>query len=162
MEIFNDDILGINARFNRYITETQKCASANVADVSDADMGRMRSYLSNLSGHIDWIVSVPALDLPETHPQSRSVPAGPDILVLENEHLNDVVRLLVRGRDELLNSQSARNATNLIAFDEARLRAVIEKTTNLLDHIDAVTPIDLPESSPKATDSGSGRGGINP
>ena len=162
MQIFNDDILGINARFNRFITEAQKSASSNVADVSEADMTRLRSYLSNLSGHIDWIVSVPALDLPETHPLARDVPPGPDILMLENEHLNDVVRLLVRGRDELLNSQSARNATNLISFDESRLRSVLLKTSNLLDHIDVVSPIDLPESSPKAMDSGQGRGGINP
>lgn len=162
MQIFNDDILGVTARFNRFVTEVQKSASANVADVSEADMGRIRSYLANLGGHIDWIVSVPALDLPETHPQARDVPEGPDILALENEHLNDVVRLLVRGRDELLNSQSARNATNLISFDEGRLRAVLLKTGNLLDHIAAVSPIDLPESSPKAMDTGSGRTGINP
>jgi hypothetical protein len=161
-EIFNDDVLGINSRFNRYITEAQKCASANVADVSGADMARLQSYMSNLSSHIDWVVSIPALDLPETHPLSRPVPAGPDILALENEHLNDVVRLLVRGRDELLHSQSSRNATNLIAFDESRLRAVIDKTNQLLAHIAAVSPIDLPESSPKQMDSGSGRRGINP
>ena len=160
MDILNDDILGINARLNRYTEEALKSSSSNVSNVSAADMARFSAYLVNITAHVDWIVSEPILDLPETHPLPRPVDAGPEISQVENEHINDLVRLLIRGRDELLNSQSARNATSLIAFDEARFRAVILKCQNLLDHVVDVSPIDLPESTPQVPVSGSGRGGI--
>lgn len=160
---FNDDIVGIYRRINRFIEELQKSASANVADVNIYDKLRLKSYLSALTTYIDWVVGQPSLDLPETHPKALELEPVPAIQEVENLMVRDFVRLLERGRDEVINSQSARNATGLISFDENRLRAVIEKAEKYLDsYVDKVTPIDLPESSPVSPDSGSGRTGINP
>lgn len=162
MEIYNDDIVGIYSRCNRYLTEIVKASSANVSDVSPADMTRVESYLSNIAEHVGWVVATPHLDLPETHPLPRTLDSAPEIPPLENLHLEDLARLLVRGRDELINSQSARNATGLIPFDEGRFIAVITKANSLVAHIKDVVPVDYPESSPKTPDTGTGRTGIHP
>lgn len=148
-EVFNDDIAGIYHRINKYIVECQKSASANVAAVNEFDKARMSSYLTTISSYIDWVVAEPALDLPETHPQLVELKPKPEILDIENLMIQDCVRLWERGRDEVTASQSARNPTGLIKFDEARLRAVILKTEKYMsDYIEKVSPIDLPESSP--------------
>ena len=103
----------------------------------------MRSYT-------DWVVSQPALDLPETAPQTMALsPASPAIPFIENESLFDLATLLSLARDELIGSQSARMPANLISFDENRLRAVLLKADSLIDtYITKVDPLDLPESSP--------------
>ena len=48
----------------------------------------------------------------------------PVLPLAENLMINDLKRPFERMRDEVINSQSARNATGLISFDEARIRAV--------------------------------------
>jgi hypothetical protein len=162
-EIFNDDIVGIYRRINKFIEELQKSASANVADVNVYDKIRFTSYFNALTQYVNWVKAQPSLDLPETHPKHIELEAPPEIQDVENLMIRDLVRLLERGRDELINSASARNATNLIVFDESRFRAVIEKAENFIDgFISTVSPIDLPESSPLNSDSGPGRTGINP
>jgi len=161
--IFNDDIVGIYRRINRFIEELQKSASSNVADINIYDKIRLQSYLDALSIYLDWIVAQPSLDLPETHPKAIELENVPLVQDVENLMIRDFVRLLERGRDEIINSQSARNATGLISFDQGRLRAVVEKAQKYLEtYVDKVTPIDFPESSPASPDSGSGRTGINP
>ncbi len=148
-EVFNDDIAGIYHRINKYIVECQLSASANVAAVNEFDMVRMDAYLKVITSYIDWVVAQPALDLPETHPQLVTLKPKPEILDIENLMIQDCIRLWERARDECTASQSARNPTGMISFDEKRLRAVIEKTEKYMtDHIAKVSPIDLPESSP--------------
>lgn len=162
-KVFNDDIVGIYRRFNKFIVELDKSASANVADVNDHDIKRFLSYIDNMTAYIDWVVGQPQLDLPETNPKLINLEAPPSIQGVENLMIRDLARLFERARDEVTNSQSARNATGLIKFDEGRIRAVLEKADNYIDsYIANVTPIDLPESSPNSPSSGPGRTGINP
>ncbi len=150
-EVFNDDIAGIYARINKYIVECQLSASANVAAVNEFDFTRMDDYLKAMTSYINWIVDEPALDLPETHPQLVVLKPKPEILDIENLFVQDCVRMWERARDEVTASQSARNATGLIKFDAARLRAVILKQEKYMtEHIAKVSPLDLPESSPSS------------
>jgi hypothetical protein len=80
---------------------------------------------------------------------------------MENASVADCVRLLGIARDELLNSQSARRSTGLLAFDEQRTRAIVDKLESLLEnYISAVQPLDLPESTPGTPMTGLGKVGI--
>lgn len=162
-KVFNDDVAGIYRRFNRFIVEVQKSASANVADINAFDLERINAYIQSMTFYLDWVDAQPMLDLPETHPKLISLEAVPVVIEVENLMIRDLVRLFERARDEIVNAQSARNASGLIKFDSARVRAVLQKATNYLEeYVVKVSPLDMPESSPTSTDSGSGAGGINP
>jgi hypothetical protein len=161
LKVFNDDVAGIWSRLIRYMEELIKSQSANLTEFISFDLERLKSYLDDVTKYLDWIVAQPQLDLPETSPREIELETPPEVPKLENPMIVDCVRLIVRARDEIANSQSARRSSGLVTFDEKRLRAVIEKCAQYLDnYVATVSPIDLPESSPRALSSGSGRTGI--
>ena len=121
----------------------------------------MVSYLNAIDTYQDWVINQPALDLPETAPRTYELESPPEIVETENENVNDLVRIMLLARDELTNSQSARDPANLNKFDSSRLRAITEKCRQfVLTYIDVATPLDFPESSPQEATSGHGLTGI--
>lgn len=149
--IYNDDVLGFVSRVNRIIVETVKSLSANVTSYSAADLGRLRTYIADLGLYLDWVVSQPQMDFPETHPRAVPMPTPPELPDVENPMAEDVMRLLVRLRDEMAAAQSARLPSGLIEFDDVRARAALTRLLAFVDDFIAqVSPVDLPESSPEA------------
>jgi hypothetical protein len=161
-EVLNDDVVGLYKRLNRFIEELFKSQSANVTDMNVHDQNRLQSYLNSVTAYLDWIVSSDQpMDYPETHPKVTVLEEPPVVPDIENPIVVDLVKLFIRARDEMTNSQSARYSTGLIVHDEQRVRAVVQRAQDYLDnYIKAVVPIDQPESTPKQTDTGSGRTGI--
>lgn len=163
VQVHNQDVVGLYNRVNRFITELQKSASGDVSSFNDFDQTRLSSYLDAIVRYHDWVVSQPHLDLPETAPRLYDLEPKPEIVDVENEDINDAVRLLIVARDELTNSQSARMAAQLTEHDSGRFTAVIQKARNFLtDYIAPTEPLDLPESSPMEPSTGPGRTGVNP
>jgi len=157
----NQDIAGFHSRINRAIEEVYKSVSSGVVDYREADKTRVLSYLRAIDEYHNWVIDQPQLDLPESHPKEYVLDNNPVLTVVENDAANDIIRILEAGREELVNSQSARLPAGLISFDSDRNFAIIEKTRKLVvDYIDKVQPIDLPESSPQRGKSGVGRKGI--
>ena len=125
------------------------------------DQVRLASYIGAIKAYVAWIVSQPQLDLPETSPRVYALDENPSYELVENEAVVDVVRMLELVRDEVVNSQSARQSSGLIGFDEKRLLAVINKVEAFLNtYIKEVTPLDLPESSPMRSAATGGKTGI--
>lgn len=159
--VYNHDVVGAYNRINRFIEEMVKSVSGGVSQMNSFDVVRLKSYLDAVDRHHDWVVAQPQLDLPETAPRAYALevpPATPDV---ENEDVNDLVRLFVLTRDELTNSQSSRQGSGFIGFDSVRLRAIITKARAFLtSYVEVVQPLDLPESSPKELVSGPGHGGV--
>ena len=146
---------------NRFLVEFIKAVSSETSEMNEFDQGRCASYLNAIDSYHAWVIAQPQLDLPETAPREYELETPPATPAVENESINDIVRMLVVARDELVNSQSARNAAGLNPFDSGRLTAIITKVRAFLtDYIQTVTPLDLPESSPKAASSGPGRLGV--
>ena len=159
--VYNHDVAGLHRRINRFIFELMNAQSSNVSLTKEADQARLKSYLAAIRKYRDWVVDQPELDLPETNERPIILDEEPEIKTVENESVVDVVRMLELTRDELINSQSARNSAGLISFDVSRLTAMVEKVQNFLDnYIALATPLDLPESSPKRPISGTGRPGV--
>jgi len=159
--VLNQDIAGFHSRINRAIEEVYKSVSSGVVDYREADKTRVLSYLRAIDEYHNWVIDQPQLDLPESHPKEYVLDNNPVLTVVENDAANDIIRILEAGREELVNSQSARLPAGLISFDSDRNFAIIEKTRKLVvDYIDKVQPIDLPESSPQRGKSGVGRKGI--
>ena len=158
--VYNSDVAGLHRRINRFVFEMMKSASSNVSQTSEADQVRLTSYLGALRKYRDWVIGQPILDLPETNQTPLTLDQNPETPTIENESLEDVIRMFETMRDEMDNSQSARVSSNFIEFDTNRLTASIEKIQAFLEnYIGEATPLDLPESSPMRDISGLGRTG---
>lgn len=161
MEVFNHDIVGIYNRINRFIKEAIHQTSSNVSEMNQFDIKRMKSYLSAVRTYAAHVQADPELDLPETSPRTYTLREAPVVPDMENESLSDICRLLQLMRDELINSQSARRPAKLIIFDYERLQQVLDKCDRfMVDYVEQVTPLDLPESSPRAAMTPPGRMGV--
>jgi hypothetical protein len=159
--VYNHDIVGLYNRLNRFVTELGKSVSANVSQMNEFDQARLQSYIDNVRKYMTWITSQPQLDLPETTPRPYVLEAPISIADVESEEVDDLIRMLSLARDELIGSQSARMGSNMIPFDVNRFMAAIEKTEAFLkNYVQAVTPIDLPESSPQDPMTAPGHGGV--
>lgn len=159
--VYNHDVRGLHTRINRFIVELLKSGSSSVSQVSSFDQARLQSYLTAVKTYHAWVVGQPQLDLPETNPREYELDENPNIEVVENESVRDVIVLLELARDELVNSQSARNASGVIGFDSTRFLSVVDKAQAFLDtYIADVTPLDLPESSPMREVTGPGDTGV--
>ena len=158
--VYNHDIVGQYDRINRAIFETLHSASAGTVAYSDADITRQKQYTSDLLSKHEHIIGEPELDLPETHPRAYELRAPPTVVHVENDGSNDLVRLYELTRDELINSQSARKASNLTSFDANRFEDSVHKIQHEIAYIEEVQPIDLPESIPKEPLKGPGRKGV--
>jgi len=159
--VYNHDVQGLHRRINRFIVETVNAGSNGVSEVSAADQTRLGTYLAAIKSYVAWVMSQPELDLPETHPRQYPLEANPDVPVIENESMLDIIHHFELARDEMVNGQSGRLASGLIKFDEARILAIIAKATSFLkDYVGVVTPLDLPESSPMHLLQGAGKSGV--
>ena len=158
---YNHDIVGIYSRINRFLKELHHSASAGVSQMIDPDYARLETYMANLKGYVAWVIAQPELDCPDTHPRKHMLQTPPELGDVENEEVNDIIRLLLIARDELTNSQSARLASRLIKYDHKRLSHIIEKVEQFMTtYVSTLTPLDLPESSPDEELSGPGETGI--
>lgn len=159
--VYNHDVAGLQRRINRFIVEMLKSVSNSGSLVNEFDQTRLSSYIGAIKAYTAWIVSQPHLDLPETSPRQYVLDENPTYDLVENESVVDVVRMLELVRDEVVNSQSARQSSGLIKFDEVRLLAVVNKVEAFLNtYIAQITPLDLPESSPMRAAATPGKSGV--
>lgn len=162
LKIFNDDIESIYNRINRVIYELQKSASANVTDVNTHDRSRITAYVNYVSTFVEYVEKKKSLDWTETHPLTIILKAPPTIMDVENLIIKDLVKMFKRCRDELINSQSARNSNGIIEHDLTRAKAGLQAIRAfLIEYVDKTVPVDMPESTPSVPDSGAGNTGIN-
>ncbi len=161
VSVYNSDVVGLYDRINRFIEEAQKSVSADVSLTNAFDIVRLNTYLDSIDRYHAWVIAQPLLDLPETSPRLYALATPMAAQQVENDDLDDILRILRLSRDEMTNSQSARLPSGLIAPDSIRLTAIIQKARNFIkDYIVPTQPLDLPESSPRNLETGPGKGGI--
>jgi hypothetical protein len=159
--VYNHDVAGIQRRINRFIVEMVKSVSNAGSLMNEFDQTRLASYLQSIHSFVDYVISQPQLDLPETSPRVIVLDTNPTWDLVENESIIDVARMLEIARDEVINSQSARNSSGLTKFDHVRLIAITQKIENMLSsYISKIEPLDLPESSPMRPASTAGKTGV--
>lgn len=159
--VYNHDVVGIYERMNRFIEEISKAVSSNVSLTNEFDVARLRTYLDAIDRYHAWVTAQPQLDLPETSPRVYTLKDAPAEFEIENEDMDDMLRMLRVARDEITNSQSSRLGSGILSPDSRRLTASVAKARAFLDdYIVPTQPLDLPESSPAQILSGSGRTGV--
>lgn len=159
--VYNHDVAGLHRRMNRFIGEMAASASTNLSQMSEYDQNRLRTYLGAVRTYVNWVISQPQLDLPETSPRKYELEANPVVPLVENEAIIDIIRMMELARDEVTDGQSARMSSGLISFDVQRVGSVINKIEAFLDsYVAIITPLDLPESSPTRPVTAAGKTGV--
>ena len=161
MIVYNYQVAGLIRRLRRFRYETVKASSSALAHVTEHDLNRAKTYLSAVTSYLDWVVSQPQLDLPESTP--RAIDMGdPETLTLpENESLVDVMVMYDLLETEIGSSQSSRLGDSVISHDEKRIRAIVTKMEAFLEsYVEVNLPMDLPESAPLRDLTGPGRTGV--
>lgn len=157
---YNIDCHSIVRRWHRFYVEAQKSQSSGLAQTLPFDVTRFKSYINEMRAYLSHVVSDPLLDCPETGPSEIPLPASPVMVYVENESISDLMQLILIARDEMANSTSSRQPTNLVKFDYARQIDFISKMESLLNFVSVAEPVDLPESSPMDPVSGKGQLGV--
>lgn len=161
MIVYNYQVAGIIRRLRRFRYETVKAASSALAHVNEHDLQRARTYLSAVTSYVDWVVSQPQLDLPESTPREIDLGAPESLDMPENESLVDMMVMYDLLELEIGNSQSARLGDSLVTHDEQRIRSLIAKMEAFLtSYVEVNLPMDLPESAPLRGQTGAGRTGV--
>jgi len=159
--VYNLDVTYLADKLARYAYEVMKSVSANLAFTNEFDMARMLKYLDDVDAAVKYVLAQPQLDMPESHPMLHPIEPFPTVPNMESDELDHAARLLRAGYVELANSQSARMPAGLLAFDAARISALVQKNRNwLTDYVQKRQPMDLPESSPQQPMTGDGRPGV--
>ena len=160
-QVLNHDVKGLYDRLTRFYTEVGKSVSSGVSQYTAADQKRTMEYIAAAETYHKWVIDQPQLDLPESHPTPSELEELPDIPNVENESVNDIIRLFKGSIEEIINSQSARFASGFLPQDSVRFVAIMAKMRAFMtDYVAKVTPLDLPESSPEEPNSGHGKKGI--
>ena len=150
-------------KVHRFGVELIKSQSANDSQMKPADRTRLSSYLDSVDFAVNWIGSLPELDLPETSPREYVCEDFPAEVDAENEAINVACDILRACYLETVNGQSARRAAGMSPHDIKRVRDVVSHCRNFLtEYVTNALPLDLPESSPMEENTGPGRTGINP
>lgn len=161
MKVYNHDIVSMVTRLQRFMKEMNLSVSSNLSELSEADKGRLVSYIENLKKFKDWVVDQPELDLPESSPREFTVEETTEVIDIENLDITQIGRLLHVLIIEIGNSQSARKPAGLTVHDSKRFDTIVAKLESFLeDFIGQEQGLDLPESSPKSPMSGAGQSGV--
>ena len=160
---YNRNILVLYSKANRYIEELHKSNSANASAMDEHDVNRIKVYINTLKGYMAYVKAQPHPDLVEVHPRVRNLVAPYELAPIENEACMEACWIMEEFRDELANSQSAREHSGLLFFDLDRAVALLEKLETFIDNYAAdLLPVDRPRSSPKYAMAPAGKKGINP
>lgn len=148
-ETHNQDIVGLYNRINRFIKELNQSQSNGVPIFTEFDQVRLRTYLDNIDSYVNWFMAQPNLDLPETHPIPWPLTPPQEVQYTENDALNDLLRMLVITREELIRCTSNRLPCRFLPPDVQRFSSYIAKCRIFLNtYISVVPPLDLPETVP--------------
>ena len=146
---YNQDIVTLSDKINRFIIEVGLSETANVHIPSPFDLIRFEAYLEGIRVLQSWINATPQLDLPNTYPRKYCLKTVQDVPTMESDGARTLIRLLEVMRDELVRGQSTRTASGLNTYDDGRLTAIIAKVQALLDSIgEPAVGTDYPNSSP--------------
>ena len=161
MQVYNSDIVHLWQSMNRVKEEVIKSQSASYGDVLPADITRWHKYLDSFDTYRSWVLSQPLLDNPESHPKTYELPDEYVPPQVDNESCNTFATMLTTAMEELSNSQSARIGTGLNAHDAFRQETYVKKMRSfLIEYVQVVEPLDLPESTPRLPQVPTGKKGV--
>ena len=143
--IQNIDIVDLVNRLDVYMLEISAASSATRHETTVHDVNRVEAMVTRFETRFNLLAGQPELDFPKTHPKAWTVPAAPDLPILENQDSQTIINLLATMRQEIAGSDSAERTTGLKPADRGRIEAAIVKLKILVDAIAQDPSLDLPD-----------------
>jgi len=157
----NVDVAMIVRLLDRSIVEVVRSQSSGISGVREADAARVGTYLDELDSFTDWSSRQPESDTPKSHPIVINLAVPLAVPPIENDSMWRLAQLLDTARYEVANSASARLPNGASKPDLVRWKSYYSDARRfMLEHVAKVTPVDLPESSPRNAMQGQGATGI--
>lgn len=159
----NLDIVSIVGQVIKIAIDLHGSQTANVIGLHPADAVRIKSYSVALKDFLKTVQGNPLMDRPETTPNFEvPLQAFPALPQIENQPLMDCIHIMHVTYLETVASQSSRWGNKLLTYDYARTLSYIERLDKLVEHMERVYPLDMPESSPMHPVSQTGYTGLEP
>lgn len=144
----NQDLYGLNGRFNRLIIELATSVSSEVQTILPPDRIRIDAYVAALESYRVWIVGQLYMDYPGTYKLYYCLPKAQDPVYIPNEQVRDLMNQTLVMQGEMYISQSSRLTTGILPADDTRLVSYLERMkAYLTTYADAAVPPDYPRST---------------
>ncbi len=149
----NFNIKAVYSQINIFCVEMQASASAATQTLLTDDKTRINSWITSLKEYSDKVLKgTKMLDLPNVHPNGKTLPAPPAKVEVVNKFITELIDMLSEIRDQLVESSSSNIANGLIVFDQIRYDNGLGKLADYMQgYVDTVEPIDEPETTRRAT-----------
>ena len=148
--VTNRSVAYLAEQINRFVVEFALSDSANTNAIRDFDMVRLQGFLDHVNFMLDAMNAAPALDLQKSRDVQWNIGRNfiPDDL--NNELVNQLIRLFIALRLEILNAaQTATFSAGIDPADFKRFKSYTQDIQNYIENVvRKVSPQDLPASSP--------------
>lgn len=149
-QITNIDAASICNRALIFREELKSSNSSANANMLEADKTRSAKNLEAMSKLVDFIKNKGEEDLPHTGGQrsyeAGETPAPEDVADIKNTDVKHICNRWALIHGEVVNSQSAKQASGLQAQDADRLLSMLAALTDYHEYVNDVEPLDLPET----------------
>jgi hypothetical protein len=135
---------------DRAIIEVTKSQSAPGSGVRSADVARIESYMDEMESFVNFSSRLPETDTPKSHPLPIQFDPPVSLPRIENDSMWLLAQMLDTMRIEVGQSASSRQPNGWWKPDLPRVKKYIEDVREFMSgHVQKVTPVDNPESSPR-------------
>jgi len=158
---YNIHIAMLVRLIDRAVIEVTKSQSAPGSGVRSADVARIESYCDEMESFVNFSSRLPETDTPKSHP--LPIEFDPPVVLprIENDSMWMLAQMLDTMRIEVGQSASSRQPNGWWKPDLPRVKKYIEDIREFMaNHVQKVTPVDNPESSPRELVQGRGAMGV--
>ncbi len=160
MQVNNYGIATWLRRCARVCEEVAFCQSGKSPAMLDHDKKNIRHFIDALRAYRDYLEAEPEVPYPETHEDIYDIEDLQNFDLVENENVNDITHAFTKMYREVANSQSAKQAANILGFDVKAMELYFQQIENLMDnYVEDYTPLNLAQSSPRRANVKAGKRG---
>jgi hypothetical protein len=146
---------------DRAIIEVTRSQSSPGSGVRSADADRIEQYMAEMESFVNFSSRLPETDTPKSHPLAVQFDQPLELPRIENDSMWLLSQMLDTMRIEVGQSASSRQPNGWWKPDLPRVTKYIEDVrTFMAQHVMKVTPVDVPESSPREQIQPTGRLGV--
>jgi hypothetical protein len=158
---YNIHIAMLIRLIDRAIIEVTKSQSAPGSGVRQADADRIESYMNEMESFVNFSSRLPETDTPKSHPLAVQFDPPLSLPRIENDSMWLLAQMFDTMRIEVGQSASSRQPNGWWKPDLPRvLKYIDDVRVFMAQHVQKVTPVDVPESSPRENVQPRGKMGV--
>jgi hypothetical protein len=133
--INNADIINLVTLLDMAFQQLSTCPSATSNETHPADVNIVKSFIARLRERFDHFAGEPILYMPKAHPKPKTLPAPPNVRIVQNAELQNLMYNMSHMRTELLHCE---DAEKLNGFHPSTKEVVIDPWLTKFDNFVAL------------------------